>query len=129
MYKLPGVSAWSDFFDLEDMALGVPIMHQVKPEQLPRVSRARCARALISLLASPPCFDHRQKDFRDRFGLPNKTGRLEFPKRNFATQTYVAKGWQGIWEISRGYGFGDDELKGDLAVRKDLCQSNKTAVN
>mmetsp|Transcript_9738 Transcript_9738/g.27844 ORF Transcript_9738/g.27844 Transcript_9738/m.27844 type:complete len:499 (-) Transcript_9738:71-1567(-) len=79
MYKLQGLSGWDDFFDLEDMARGVPIIHQ--------------------------------KDFQQLFGLPNPAGRTEFPKaRNgWSLNNYVNRGWQGVWEISKAYGFGEDE--------------------
>ena len=66
----------------------------------------------------PKMFLHCQKEFQAKFGLPNKTGKVQFPKApKRINRGFVEKGWQGIWEISRGYGFGEDELGGDLAVR------------
>eukprot|EP00192_Tetraselmis_astigmatica_P003837 CAMPEP_0117682656 /NCGR_PEP_ID=MMETSP0804-20121206/19823_1 /TAXON_ID=1074897 /ORGANISM="Tetraselmis astigmatica, Strain CCMP880" /LENGTH=539 /DNA_ID=CAMNT_0005492877 /DNA_START=46 /DNA_END=1662 /DNA_ORIENTATION=- len=78
MYKLPGVNAWSDFFDIDDMARGVPIMHQ--------------------------------RDFLAKFNLPNRDGRVTFPNKpgGWSAKHYTDRGWQGIWEISQSYGFGED---------------------
>mmetsp|Transcript_39580 Transcript_39580/g.93971 ORF Transcript_39580/g.93971 Transcript_39580/m.93971 type:complete len:357 (-) Transcript_39580:84-1154(-) len=91
MYKLPGVNAWSDFFDLEDMARGVPIMHQ--------------------------------KDFKERFNLPNPKGRTVFPsaRGGWSNGSYVQQGWQGIWEISKCYGVGEDEVQMALQADATFC--------
>ncbi len=61
-----------------------------------------------------------QKEFLRKFNLPNKEGRVDFPKKPgpWTQRNYINRGWQGIWEISKSYGFGEDELKGGQMVSR-----------
>jgi len=77
MYKLPGINHWEDFFDMDHLARGVPIIHQA--------------------------------EFQKKFGLPDPNGRTSFPKApvTWNKNVYTQRGWQGIWEKSISYGFGE----------------------